>query len=250
MARAAHDTPDAHGHDAHAAHDTHDAHGHDDAHGGPHESNWWILAPLVFLAIPAFAAGFLQWPGWFGISKYPFEHFVEDLVFEETILANKMLYPFSWGVAIPSILLAVLGVLASVAYYYGAKGDLGLVRRFAPARWLYNFLKNKYYLDHLWTGVVVGSIKGPIAKAAYWVNQNVLDGVINTAGKGAAATGRYVYDIVDQKIIDGAVNGSGKTASEGGGVLRLLQTGRVQNYAALFLAAAGIFALALALFIS
>lgn len=262
VGRNAHDTHDTLGaHDTHAAaahvpvhavavidadHDTeHEDH---EAHGGPHESNWWILGPLVLLAIPAFMVGVIQWP--FGvIPKYLFEHFIEDLTFEETILKNEMLIPFKWGVAIPSVGLALAGIAASLAYYLVAKGDLGLVRRFAPARWIHNLLKNKYYLDHLWTDLIVGSIKGPIAATAYWINQHVLDGMVNTAGKGAAAVGRVVYDVVDQKIVDGVVNGSGSIASESGGVLRLIQTGKVQNYAAIVMGSVGIIALGLALFI-
>jgi NADH-quinone oxidoreductase subunit L len=255
---------DDHGHDAdtHAVdeHDTHDAHAvyavvggneehesHDD-HSDPHESNWWIIAPLVLLAIPAFMVGIAQWP-WGGIPKNAFEHFIANETFEKSIVHNKMLIPFHWSVAVPSVALACAGIAASLAYYLGAKGDLGLVRRYAPARWLHSFLKNKYFLDHLWTGVVVGSIRGPIAKAAYWVNQNVIDGVVNTVGKGAAATGKIVYDVVDQGIIDGLVNGSGSAARDGGGILRILQSGRVQNYAALFLGGVGLIALALALFV-
>jgi NADH-quinone oxidoreductase subunit L len=239
------------GHEAHEAHDAHDA-GHDthDSHDGPHESNWWILGPLVLLAIPAFMVGIAQWPfKGMGIPKFAFEHFTEDVVFEETILKNKMLIPFKWDVAIPSIGLALAGIAVSLAYYLGAKGNLGLVRRFAPARWVHNLLKNKYYLDHLWTNVIVGSIKGPIAATAYWVNQHVLDGVVNTAGKGATAVGRFAYEIIDQKIVDGVVNGSGSIARESGGVLRLIQTGKVQNYAAVVLGFVGLIGLGLALFI-
>ncbi len=245
------DTGHGTGHDAHDAHGVgHDAHGdgHDDAHGGPHESNKWIIVPLVMLAVPAAIAGFLQWP-FGGLPKTAFEHFIANQTFEESVIKADKLREFNWNVAIPSVGLALAGILVSLAYYLGAKGDLGLVRRFAPARWIHKLLKNKYYLDHLWTDIIVGSIKGPIAATAYWFNQHVLDGIVNKAGSGAAATGRLVYEYVDQKVIDGVVNGSGKTAESGGGVLRLLQTGRVQNYAALFFGSAGIIALALALFV-
>lgn len=259
VAGVAHDDHAAHGlhavaavgHDAHDAHGAHEA-GHDshDSHDGPHESNWWILGPLVLLAIPAFMVGIAQWPfKGTGIPKFAFEHFTEDVVFEETILKNKMLIPFKWDVAIPSIGLALAGIAVSLAYYLGAKGNLGLVRRFAPVRWIHNLLKNKYYLDHLWTNVIVGSIKGPIAATAYWINQHVLDGVVNTAGKGATAVGRFAYEVIDQKIVDGVVNGSGSIARESGGVLRLIQTGKVQNYAAVVLGFVGLIGLGLALFI-
>ncbi len=70
----------------------------------------------------------------------------------------------------------------------------------------------------------------------------MLDGVVNGVGKGAVVTGEWVYDNIDQKVVDGAVNGAGMAASESGGVLRHLQSGRIQQYAALFFAAAAILA--------
>jgi NADH-quinone oxidoreductase subunit L len=43
-----------------------------------------------------------------------------------------------------------------------------------------------------------------------------------------------VYDFIDQEVVDGAVNGAGFSAEEGGSILRKLQTGLVQQYAAAF----------------
>jgi NADH-quinone oxidoreductase subunit L len=57
----------------------------------------------------------------------------------------------------------------------------------------------------------------------------------------------FVYDVVDQKVVDGAVNGAGFTAEESGGLLRYIQTGRVQQYAAVLFGAVGLFGLILVL---
>ena len=57
----------------------------------------------------------------------------------------------------------------------------------------------------------------------------------------------FVYDVVDQKVVDGVVNGAGFTAEESGGILRYIQTGRVQQYAAVLFGAAGLFGLILVL---
>jgi NADH-quinone oxidoreductase subunit L len=86
----------------------------------------------------------------------------------------------------------------------------------------------------LYTDRIVYGVKGPIAQAAYWFNQNVIDGIVNGAGIGARHVAEFLYDVVDQEIVDGAVNGAGFTAEGGGGILRLFQTGRVQQYAAAF----------------
>ena len=70
-----------------------------------------------------------------------------------------------------------------------------------------------------------------------------------TFGVGVAARGiaRFVYEIIDQKGVDGLVNGAGLSAEGSGSLLRHIQTGRVQQYAALMLGAVGVFALALVL---
>ena len=196
-------------------------------------------------------AGFANWPfkDFLFLKKFWFEHFIANLTFEETVVAAGKVHPFDWWVAGPSVIIAAAGL--GVGYWYNVvkRGDLGLVRKGGIFGLAHKVLKNKYYLDHLWTGVIVGSIKGPLAKVAYAFNQNVLDGVINSAGKSATAIGRFTYKFIDQKGIDGIVNGSGITASTGGGILRRVQNGRVQSYAALFLASAGLIGLGLALFI-
>ena len=82
----------------------------------------------------------------------------------------------------------------------------------------YTFLENKYYLDHLYEDVIVGGIKGPIARASYWFNQHVIDGVVNGAGRGAAARRpRSPTTSSTRSVVDGAVNGIGRETGEAGG---------------------------------
>ena len=101
---------------------------------------------------------------------------------------------------------------------------------------------NKYYFDWLYTDVIVRAIKGPIARAAYWFNQKVIDGVVNGAGSTSVKAGQFVYDKIDQGVVDTIVNGSGAAAEGSGQGLRQIQTGRVQQYAALLFAATAVFA--------
>ncbi len=56
--------------------------------------------------------------------------------------------------------------------------------RQAPLRVGHNFLVNKYYLDALYENVIVRGVAYPISKAAYWTNQHILDGIVNSVGKG------------------------------------------------------------------
>jgi NADH-quinone oxidoreductase subunit L len=161
----------------------------------------------------------------------------------------ELLHPaFNWGAAAISVGIALLGVYAAYAYYWQGRGLVNLTEKSAPARAGKTFLVNKYYLDHLYTDVIVGGIKGPIANAAYWVNQNVIDAAVNAVGKGARVAGRFTYDVIDQKVVDGAVNGVAEASGETGGLLRYVQSGRVQWYAIVLFLAVGLLSLVLVVF--
>jgi NADH-quinone oxidoreductase subunit L len=207
--------------------------------GHPHESPPAITVPLVILAVGSVFAGLLNAPG-----IELFNEWTENEVFE---LARVEHHDFNVFIAGLSTLVALAGIYTAWIYYARGTAAAGLSERNALARWGYKTLVRRYYLDDLYTGGVVGSIKGPIAQGTYWFDQNVVDGVVNGVGIGAERTGRLVYDVIDQKMIDGAVNGIGMGAGESGGLLRLIQTGRVQQYAAVLFGAVALFAVALAL---
>lgn len=159
--------------------------------------------------------------------------------------------------ATPSLgkVLLSLGVVAAgyalaigfcLAYYQRRdKRLVGLTERNKFARGGYLFLKNKYYLDVLYNNVFVYTVSRPVSKAAYWINQNVLDGTVDAVGRGGKKSGDWVYKNLDQRIVDGAVNGSGTIASETGHGLQSTQSGKVNQYGALIFGAAAVGAIVL-----
>jgi NADH-quinone oxidoreductase subunit L len=224
-------------------------------HAHPHESGWRITAPLLILAGLATVTGFLNLPGplveTLGLPA-GWAHRFEDWV-EPSGLAR---FP-AISHADPSLTLAVVATglaLASgfiVLRYYqrlhakdpqAAEYADGLRSRSRLAAAGYTVLENKYYLDHLYTGIVAAGIKGPVARAAYWTNQRVLDGAVDAVGWLSVNAGRLVYRFVDQAIVDGTVNASGRTASGSGQLLRRIQTGQVRQYASLMFGAAALLA--------
>ncbi|MGZ5383466.1 MAG: hypothetical protein ACXWH0_05695, partial [Acidimicrobiia bacterium] len=96
---------------------------------------------------------------------------------------------------------------------------------------LWPLLEHKYYLDDLYLGGIVNPIKGPIARFVNWTNSYIFDGIVNGAGFLARAAAGIVYGRFDQRGIDRALNGIAFTADGAGGKTRLLQTGKVQQYA-------------------
>jgi NADH-quinone oxidoreductase subunit L len=122
---------------------------------------------------------------------------------------------------------------------------VGLTERSRTMRAGYLFLKNKYYLDDLYEKIIVHAVAHPIARAANWFNQNVLDGIVNGVGRGGRKTGEWVYRNIDQRVVDGAVNASGAVASETGHGLQPMQSGKVNQYGALLFGAAAVGAIVL-----
>jgi NADH-quinone oxidoreductase subunit L len=157
---------------------------------------------------------------------------------------------FKWSKAMLSLAIVAIGLASSwvVCVLLYTKRDrrlVGLTERFAPARLGYLFLSNKLYLDALYENVIVRGIAGPIARAVYWIDQNVLDGIVNGAGRAGRRIGGWFYRNIDQRVVDGAVNGSGYVATETGESLRPVQSGRINQYGALLFGAAAIGAVVL-----
>jgi NADH-quinone oxidoreductase subunit L len=223
-------------------------------HGHPHESGPRIVGPLWILAGLAVVAGFTNVPKWFSFVPdgllVRFEHFYEPKgAYFPSALPTFAAPEFDLGIAVLSTAIAVVGIGSAYLFYFRNAGPHGLTERSKVARAGYTLLVNKYYFDRLYTDGVAGGFKGPIARATNWVNQKVIDGVVNGAGKGAAATGNALYKYVDQGVVDNIVDGSGQAAGEGGQILRRLTSGKVQQYGALLFGATALFAGALILFV-
>jgi NADH-quinone oxidoreductase subunit L len=237
-----------------------DDHADDDAdahHGDPHESGPRILVPLYILSAFAILAGFLNMPK--GLTFWPdaweerFGHFIEPL--------GASYFP-GIGHGTPSYSLAIVSSLIGLAgagyayYYYFIKVDRlarktgvsltgmpnGITSTNPVARVGHRVLVEKYYLDHLYNGVIVRFTKGPLARGAYWFNQNVIDGAVDGIGTSSVKAGRFVYDKIDQGVVDVVVDGSGKISDATGEELRRINSGKVQNYAAIMFAAAALLA--------
>jgi len=172
------------------------AEGH--AHG-PHESPWVMTLPLLALVVPSALSGFVNIGG-------GFSHLLNGALPAEMAAPHEE--TFSFGIAVSSLALAVAGIgFAWAIYGLRVVSADSLRRAFAP---LHVLLVNRYYLDHMYEGVLV---------------RRVLFGGIG-----------FVADRFDRYVVDGAVNGVAWIALRGGSTLRLLQVGQLQGYATFALA--------------
>ena len=192
-------------------------------HGEPHESPRVMTVPMVILAGLALVGGWVNIPGvytgfteWVGTRAHLFEeHHAES---------------FDWPVLAMGLTAALLGIAAGYFLYFKDR-ETQQARDSFRIPLLWPVLENKYYLDDLYLGGLVNPIKGPIARFVDWTNSYILDGIVNGAGFLARALAGVVYGGLDQLGIDLALNGIAFTADGAGGKTRLLQTGKVQQYA-------------------
>jgi NADH-quinone oxidoreductase subunit L len=183
--------------------------------GHPHESPVSITGPLVALGTATVLVGFLG-AGPFGAPFF-------DWVFLHEPEAVELV---PWVAAL-SIGIALAGIGGGFLVYREWK-ERDPIRSLGP---VYTVLDNKYYLDDVYWKGIIRPIRDEVAAAVYWTNQKVLDGAVNGAGVVAKAFSSAV-SWFDRNVVDGAVNGAASIAGFTGGLLRYVQSGNVQRYAA------------------
>ena len=218
-------------------------------HAHPHESPKVITVPLIILGVLSAVIGVVNLP-WAipGILEaHRFEHFVQPSWLEAFPKIEAA--EFNPAIAGTSLALAGLGLLVGIGWYKRRFNEKHLSQKNLLLRGGYVFLENKYYLDWLYERGIRDEGVFPLARFSYWFNQYVIDGVVNACGVGSRHAGQFLYKYLDQGAIDGAVNGSGFVSEQSGQVLRRIQTGKVQQYAALFFFGAAVLTVMFVIFI-
>jgi len=185
---------------------------HVDPQVHPHESPPTMWVPLVLLAIPAALLGLvIGWPPDSGLV-----HQWLDPVFaqaDQTLGLHHeafQVFGIDGALILVSVALASFGVIAAVRLFglrlpgRDVEPRPALVETTtARLRPLYTASFHKWWFDELYHGLffVIG---GAVARAAWWFDAHVVDGVVNGVGTFTIFSGREV---------------------------RRIQTGRVQNYA-------------------
>jgi NADH-quinone oxidoreductase subunit L len=205
-------------------------------HGHPHESPAVMTLPLIALAVPSVAAGFLNIPG----LRFPaIGNFTDWLAVHVVPLGDHHAESIDFFLAAVGLGAALAGLALGWLIF---APDRGTDRDRFEIPGLYPLLRRKYYLDDLALGLVALT-KGAVAGAVNWTNTYIIDGIVNAVGGGAYHLGRFVYGGLDQRAVDGIFNGLSAGADAAGSALRKLQTGRVQQYAASFVTGALVLAI-------
>src|SRR5579871_4901378 len=176
---------DEHGRASHGAH----------GHGGPHESPWVMLAPLMILALLSLVGGLV------GIGNR-FEDFLAPAVgsTEGAEVASHATELLLMGI---SVAAAFAGwILAYVLYCQRPELPQKIAARLGS---FYQAVVHKYYVDEIYAAVIV---------------KPLIDG-----------SSRILWQGVDRKIFDAAVNDAGHGAGHVSDEVRHMQSGNLRSYA-------------------
>ncbi|SNS85240.1 NADH dehydrogenase subunit L [Granulicella rosea] len=192
---------------------------HDDAHAGHghgvHESPWIMLFPLVVLALLSIVGGWIGVPKALGGSN-EIEHFLDPVFGGGVELAKSAAGASEIGLAVVSVVVALLGLAVAYFLYVVKPGTAGAFAQ--KAKPLYELVLNKFYIDEIYNAIFVTGLLG-----------------LTTA--------------LFRSVIDfGLVDGSGWAASNGAkglaSVTRKMQSGNIRSYAGwLALGAAAVIAI-------
>lgn len=128
----------------------------------PHESPKTMTIPLIILAIASIFAGFV-----------PFN----KLITTDGVAFNL---DFHWTIAIPSILVALLGI--------GIASNLYLRKNAKPdyitqnLKGFYTIVFNKFYIDELYLFVTRKMLFNLISRPIAWFDRHIVDGTMNLIG--------------------------------------------------------------------
>jgi NADH-quinone oxidoreductase subunit L len=245
-----HGAPGHTGHTGHAAHVAHAAHAvhaepgheHGHAHHAPHESppvmtialailaflgvfggHFWLTSPATALSGHAWFESLVSLPSMYGAEVAAWlvpdagtEHY-EHLQHQAHTLA-----------LVGSTLIALLGVGLAVVLYLVKPGIPG--RIVAGLGDVYDLVRRKSLVDELDDRAVLAPT-WTLTYALKAFDEKVVDGLVRLVGR----INRVLGDAsawFDKTFVDGAVNAIALASQVFGAAFRLVQTGRIQQYAA------------------
>jgi NADH-quinone oxidoreductase subunit L len=172
----------------------------------PHESPSTMTVPLIILAALAVVGGFVGVPAILGGGN-AIHHWLHP-VFAQAEGTMKLVEHHDH--AIEYLLMGISVVIAIVGFWLGRsmyRKDPDADAKLMKFGGLYKLLANKYYVDEAYDATVVR----PVVRASE----------------------SLLFRFFDVRIVDGIVNGLGRLTTKGSALVRVIQTGIVQQYAML-----------------
>jgi NADH-quinone oxidoreductase subunit L len=194
-----------------------------------HESVWTMTVPLIVLAVFAVGAGWAGIPHDFPVIGGLLPSWVHDFVggtlleHPEAVVFNPLPLLVSFGVALGGLFLGWL------VYRRVKAGQPDPLER--PLGPIYKLLKNKYYFDELYDLVFVRPAYWLAETFVYrWLDRGVIDGILHGIARLAMRIGSFLRNYIDIPVINRSADRLSDGVKRSGLILRVVQSGRVQQY--------------------
>jgi NADH-quinone oxidoreductase subunit L len=194
-----------------------------------HETPWTMTLPLVILAFFALAYGWVgipeHFPGIGGLIPNWFHDFVAS-----TLPHHPSPIPFSWIPLLTSLVVALGGLsLGWFVYRNIQTGDEDPLKKVLGR--IYTVLENKYYVDEFYNKVFIQPAYWIAETFTYkWMDRGVIDGFLHGVSRLSYSLGGILRNYIDVPVINGFGDFLGEGVKKLGRALRVVQTGRVQQY--------------------
>ncbi len=193
------------------------------------ETPWTMTLPLVILSIFAVTVG------WAGISEhFPvlggiLPNFVHEFI-GSTLAELPEVLPFSFWPLLVSLVVALGGLTLGWLVYRHQKAGAEDPLKVALGP-MHTVLKNKYYFDELYNLIFV--------RPAYWLadtftnqilDRGIIDGILHFIARLSSSVGGILRNYFDKPVVNGFGDFVGEGIKRIGRNLKVIQTGKVQQY--------------------
>jgi NADH-quinone oxidoreductase subunit L len=198
-----------------------------------HESPRSMTVPLILLALLSVVGGWIGWPESLGGSDH-FAKFLDPVIARhaEVVAAvpEATQRMTEWELMGVSVLVALIGI--GLAWYFYLRKPAIPEAIAEKSGGLYELIYNKYYIDQLYDAMFVNRTKD-LGTTLGAFDRGVIDGLgVNGAG-WVTRTSSSLSMFWDKWIIDGLLNLTARIVWIFSYPVRMIQSGRVSNYALL-----------------
>jgi NADH-quinone oxidoreductase subunit L len=193
-----------------------------------HETPWTMTLPLAILAVFAIGAGWVGIPSDFLGLSLP-ENWFHEFV-GGTLAEHPAAVPFNIIPFLTSVVVAGTGlVVGYLVYRKQAAGAPDPLKKLLGG--LHTVLKNKYYFDELYDFLFVRpAIWLADTFTNKWLDQGLIDGILHGVARIASSVGTVLRNYFDKPVVNGFGDVVGEGTKKLGRNLRVIQTGRIQQY--------------------
>ena len=194
-----------------------------------HETPWTMTLPLAILAFFALTLGWVGIPEHFPILGGLLPNWFHDFV-AATLPHHLEAAAFAWIPLLTSLLVALGGLgLGWLVYRDTPAGAEDPLKKTLGT--VYKILQNKYYFDELYDIIFVKPAFWFSETFTYlWMDRGLIDGILHSAARVTYSMGGIFRNYFDVPIVNGFGDFVGRGIKKLGHRLRVVQTGRVQQY--------------------